>query len=108
MVLETQYLINYGSNFFIFSLPEKNRVGFHPLVAFAYVGDEPCTRLLAPEVCFCICVSFCFGGGVDPLTVHGRQVSTGYGRGSKKLGVPTANLPESQFAENLRTLPTGG
>ncbi|CAM9512898.1 unnamed protein product [Ectocarpus sp. 4 AP-2014] len=34
-------------------------------------------------------------------------VSTGYGRGSKKLGVPTANLPESQFAENLRTLPTG-
>ncbi|CAN0440363.1 unnamed protein product, partial [Ectocarpus sp. 8 AP-2014] len=36
-----------------------------------------------------------------------RQVSTGYGRGSKKLGVPTANLPESQFAENLRTLPTG-
>ncbi|CAN0546968.1 unnamed protein product, partial [Ectocarpus sp. 12 AP-2014] len=35
------------------------------------------------------------------------QVSTGYGRGSKKLGVPTANLPESQFAENLRTLPTG-
>lgn len=40
--------------------------------------------------------------------VHGkRQVSTGYGRGSKKLGVPTANLPESQFAENLRSLPTG-
>eukprot|EP00903_Cladosiphon_okamuranus_P010623 g10046.t1 len=34
-------------------------------------------------------------------------VSTGYGRGSKKLGVPTANLPESQFAENLRSLPTG-
>ncbi|CAN0335748.1 unnamed protein product, partial [Ectocarpus sp. 8 AP-2014] len=34
-------------------------------------------------------------------------VSTGYGRGSKKLGVPTANLPESQFAKNLRTLPTG-
>ena len=23
----------------------------------------------------------------------------GYGRGSKKLGVPTANLPESLFAE---------
>lgn len=36
-----------------------------------------------------------------------RQVSQGYGRGSKKLGVPTANLPESQFAENLRSLPTG-
>ena len=34
-------------------------------------------------------------------------MSTGYGRGSKKLGVPTANLPESQFAENLRSLPTG-
>eukprot|EP00752_Nemacystus_decipiens_P002591 g2424.t1 len=34
-------------------------------------------------------------------------VSTGYGRGSKKLGVPTANLPESQFAENLRSLATG-
>lgn len=35
------------------------------------------------------------------------QVSKGYGRGSKKLGVPTANLPESQFKENLRSLPTG-
>ncbi|CAM9333128.1 unnamed protein product [Pylaiella littoralis] len=35
------------------------------------------------------------------------EVSMGYGRGSKKLGVPTANLPESQFAENLRSLPTG-
>ncbi|CAM9425167.1 unnamed protein product, partial [Choristocarpus tenellus] len=35
------------------------------------------------------------------------QVSQGYGRGSKKLGVPTANLPESQFADNLRSLPTG-
>lgn len=37
----------------------------------------------------------------------GLQVSGGYGRGSKKLGVPTANLPESQFAENLRSIPTG-
>lgn len=35
------------------------------------------------------------------------QVSRGYGRGSKKLGVATANLPESQFAENLRSLPAG-
>ncbi|CAN0424931.1 unnamed protein product [Discosporangium mesarthrocarpum] len=35
------------------------------------------------------------------------EVSNGYGRGSKKLGVPTANLPESQFAERLRSLPAG-
>ncbi|KAJ1472413.1 hypothetical protein T484DRAFT_1638670 [Baffinella frigidus] len=30
------------------------------------------------------------------------EVATGYGRGGKKLGVPTANLPESLFAESLR------
>jgi hypothetical protein len=35
------------------------------------------------------------------------QVSPGYGRGSKKLGVPTANLPESQFQESLRGVAAG-
>jgi len=34
-------------------------------------------------------------------------VSTGYGRGSKKLGIPTANLPESLFGEALSQMETG-
>lgn len=51
-------------------------------------------------------VLWAYGSYRAPRACNG-QVSTGYGRGSKKLGVPTANLPESQFAENLRSLPTG-
>ena len=35
------------------------------------------------------------------------EVATGYGRGGKKLGVPTANLPESLFAKALADVPTG-
>ena len=34
-------------------------------------------------------------------------VSSGYGRGGKKLGIPTANLPESLFANALLPLPAG-
>jgi len=35
------------------------------------------------------------------------SVASGWGRGGKKLGVPTANLPESLFPEQLRDVPTG-
>lgn len=34
-------------------------------------------------------------------------VASGWGRGGKKLGVPTANLPESLFPAELRDVPTG-
>lgn len=34
-------------------------------------------------------------------------VASGYGRGGKKLGIPTANLPESLFANALFPLPAG-
>jgi riboflavin kinase len=34
-------------------------------------------------------------------------VAKGYGRGGKKLGVPTANLPESLFNDALSSMPTG-
>lgn len=34
-------------------------------------------------------------------------VASGWGRGGKKLGVPTANLPESLFPAQLRDVPTG-
>jgi len=34
-------------------------------------------------------------------------VAAGWGRGGKKLGVPTANLPESLFPAQLRDVPTG-
>ena len=33
-------------------------------------------------------------------------VASGWGRGGKKLGVPTANLPESLFPQELRDVPT--
>eukprot|EP00529_Nitzschia_sp_RCC80_P026296 CAMPEP_0113471224 /NCGR_PEP_ID=MMETSP0014_2-20120614/16866_1 /TAXON_ID=2857 /ORGANISM="Nitzschia sp." /LENGTH=349 /DNA_ID=CAMNT_0000363849 /DNA_START=135 /DNA_END=1184 /DNA_ORIENTATION=- /assembly_acc=CAM_ASM_000159 len=35
------------------------------------------------------------------------NVATGYGRGGKKLGVPTANLPASLFQNALKEVPTG-
>ena len=34
-------------------------------------------------------------------------VDEGYGRGGKKLGFPTANLPSSRFANALENVPTG-
>lgn len=36
-----------------------------------------------------------------------QKVSSGYGRGSKKLGIPTANLPESQFSDYLKDIDAG-
>ena len=40
------------------------------------------------------------------LLVRGN-VHRGYGRGSKKLGFPTANLPEDLFGPTLRDVPAG-
>lgn len=41
-------------------------------------------------------------------TIHLRgPVDSGYGRGGKKLGIPTANLPCSLFADALQNVPTG-
>lgn len=34
-------------------------------------------------------------------------MAQGYGRGSRKLGIPTANLPESLFQTALADVPTG-
>ena len=42
----------------------------------------------------------------DVIRLRG-PVATGYGRGGKKLGVPTANLPESLFASALANIDTG-
>ena len=42
----------------------------------------------------------------DVVRVRG-VVDVGYGRGGKKLGVPTANLPASLFADALSNVPTG-
>mmetsp|Transcript_15945 Transcript_15945/g.23924 ORF Transcript_15945/g.23924 Transcript_15945/m.23924 type:complete len:511 (-) Transcript_15945:213-1745(-) len=41
-----------------------------------------------------------------PLLVRGK-VQRGYGRGSRKLGFPTANLPENLFGSTLEDLPCG-
>ena len=45
-----------------------------------------------------------FGGKLPALS---GPVATGFGRGSKKLGVPTANLPCSLFQQQLDDLPRG-
>ena len=42
----------------------------------------------------------------DVIRLRG-PVASGYGRGGKKLGVPTANLPESMFASALKDVETG-
>lgn len=42
----------------------------------------------------------------DILRLRGK-VDTGFGRGGKKLGVPTANLPSSLFQNALENVPTG-
>ncbi|CAJ1960489.1 unnamed protein product [Cylindrotheca closterium] len=47
--------------------------------------------------------------GVDLEYIHRYKgaVSNGYGRGGKKLGVPTANLPSSLFQQALGDVGTG-
>lgn len=42
----------------------------------------------------------------DIVRLRGK-VDNGYGRGGKKLGFPTANLPSSLFADALENVPTG-
>ncbi len=41
-----------------------------------------------------------------PIRLAGAVIN-GFGRGSKQLGVPTANLPPEQLAEELQGLPAG-
>ncbi|KAI7821269.1 hypothetical protein BX661DRAFT_188493 [Kickxella alabastrina] len=41
-----------------------------------------------------------------PIFVHG-QVTKGFGRGGKQLGIPTANLPESAVSQALSHIPIG-
>jgi len=47
------------------------------------------------------------GRALETIIGAKGKVSKGYGRGGKKLAVPTANLPESQFADKLREIQTG-
>jgi len=44
---------------------------------------------------------------INPILRLRGQVATGYGRGGKKLGVPTANLPASLFQSALEDVVTG-
>ncbi len=41
-----------------------------------------------------------------PLRLHGK-VTTGFQRGSKQMGFPTANLPPEPLTEELEGLPKG-
>lgn len=44
---------------------------------------------------------------LERLAALSGPVATGFGRGSRKLGIPTANLPCSLFQSELAELPTG-
>ncbi|KAJ8613481.1 hypothetical protein CTAYLR_002137 [Chrysophaeum taylorii] len=44
---------------------------------------------------------------LEPRLFLRGPVARGYGRGSKKLGFPTANLPEDMFGAAVADLPTG-
>lgn len=44
---------------------------------------------------------------INPILRLRGPVATGYGRGGKKLGVPTANLPSSLFQSALEQMNTG-
>ena len=41
-----------------------------------------------------------------PVQLHG-DVTSGFGRGSKQLGFPTANLPPGPLEKQLEGLPKG-
>lgn len=47
------------------------------------------------------------GTALDSILRIKGKVASGYGRGSRKLGFPTANLPSSLFGEALEAWPTG-
>ncbi|KAL3941227.1 MAG: hypothetical protein SGBAC_004373, partial [Bacillariaceae sp.] len=49
----------------------------------------------------------CRGIGLQHIHRYKGAVSNGYGRGGKKLGVPTANLPSSLFQQALEDVGTG-
>ena len=42
----------------------------------------------------------------DPVLLNG-QVTSGFGRGSRQLGFPTANLPPKPLEQMLAQLPKG-
>ena len=42
----------------------------------------------------------------SPVRLHGN-VTSGFGRGSKQLGFPTANLPPEPLKKELHGLPKG-
>ncbi|KAL3823615.1 hypothetical protein ACHAXA_005596 [Cyclostephanos tholiformis] len=44
---------------------------------------------------------------INPILRLRGNVASGYGRGGKKLGVPTANLPASLFQSALEEIPNG-
>ena len=53
------------------------------------------------------CLTKCRAKGLAKIHRFRGTVDQGYGRGGKKLGVPTANLPSSLFQNALEDVPTG-
>jgi riboflavin kinase len=52
-------------------------------------------------------VSKCRHRSLEKILRFRGEIDKGYGRGGKKLGVPTANLPASLFETSLEDVPTG-
>ncbi|KAK9816431.1 hypothetical protein WJX72_000132 [[Myrmecia] bisecta] len=64
------------------------------------VRDEPDLYIAVLQV------PKCYAFAQSPLYLEGAVV-TGFGRGSKQMGVPTANLPPEPLAAKLEQLPLG-
>ena len=60
-------------------------------------GASPATVSALRLTLACVCGQFYIVG----------EVVAGFGRGSKELGIPTANLPIERYKRLLDTLPTG-
>ena len=78
-------------------------------VASALRAPPRCSsRHLAPQLCAYEAMVGPLPAALgDSLPLLIGPVATGFGRGSRKLGIPTANLPCSLFQEQLAELPCG-
>jgi riboflavin kinase len=93
-------------------LPRLAMVAFFLLSqALAFTPSSPAARTLSRGArCSLSSSTRLFSGSPEPLDRVIRlrgKIDAGYGRGGKKLGFPTANLPSSLFQNALEEVPTG-
>jgi riboflavin kinase len=89
-------------------LPRLTMIAFFLAQALAFSPSPAST--LSRGRCLTSTTTRLFGGSPEPLDRVIRlrgKIDAGYGRGGKKLGFPTANLPSSLFQNALEEVPTG-